>query len=225
LETELAFGEVSFGDSICRHSSSASVFDNPVSQLVCDALVAYYSYYSILQAIYDFDNRSQEFRARRYSQTYSPSFLILLVACYSGDIIFLQQALNDERIFRENTSYDTLVSSCLRIVAQQGHPHVMEYLLDTGFDVNHIGTDYLSAIVPAARGGNRHLLEMLLRPAYGLKRSGDQYTFALYVRLITMTPPYDSRTSKHCIWPQRSCLSPELEKIYCSEPAVVMIWR
>ena len=56
----------------------------------------------------------------------------------------------------------------------------MQYLLDAGFDVNHIGTGYISAIVPAAEGGNRHLLELLLRPEYGLKRSGDQYMFALH---------------------------------------------
>jgi hypothetical protein len=165
----------------CYHySSSASVFDNPVSELVCDALVAYYSPCFILQAIYDFNDRSQEFCGRNYYQTYSPSFLILLTACYSGDIIFLQQALNDERIFRENTGYHTLVSSCLRVVSQQGHLRVMQYLLDAGFDVNHIGIDHISAIVTAAEEGNQHLLELLLRPEYGLKRSGDQYKFALY---------------------------------------------
>jgi hypothetical protein len=162
------------------HSSSASVFDNPVSGLVCDALVAYYSPYSILRAIYDFNDRSQEFCGRNYYQTYSPSFLILLAACYSGNIIFLQQALNDERIFRENTDYHTLVSSCPRVVSQQGHLRVMQYLLDAGFDVNHIDINRVSAILAAARGSNQHLLELLLRPEYGLKRSGDQYKFALH---------------------------------------------
>ena len=168
----------------CHHylcpSSSTSVFDNPVSELVCDALVAYYSPYSILQAIYYFNDRSQEFCQRNHYPTYSPSFLILLAACYSGDIIFLQQALNDERIFRENTGYHDLVSSCLRVVSQQGHLRVMQYLLDAGFDVNHIGIDRTSAIAIAAEGSNQHLLELLLRPEYGLKRSGDQYKFALH---------------------------------------------
>ena len=55
----------------------------------------------------------------------------------------------------------------------------MQYLLDAGFDVNHIG-ERTSAIAEAAEGGNQHLLELLLRPEYGLKRSGDQYMFALY---------------------------------------------
>jgi hypothetical protein len=168
----------------CYHylcpSSSTSVFDNPVSELVCDALVAYYSPYSILQAIYNFNDRSQEFCQRNHYPTYNPSFLILLAACYSGDIIFLQQALNDERIFRENTGYHSLVSSCLRVVSQQGHLRVMQYLLDAGFDVNHIGIDRTSAIAIAAEGSNQHLLELLLRPEYGLKRSGDQYKFALH---------------------------------------------
>ena len=36
-----------------------------------------------------------------------------------------------------------------------------------------------SAIVMAAQESNQHLLELLLRPEYGLKRSGDQYKFAL----------------------------------------------
>jgi hypothetical protein len=168
----------------CYHylcpSSSTSVFDNPVSELVCDALVTYYYPQFILDAIYDFDDRSQEFHYRNHYPTYSPSFLILLAACYSGDIIFLQQALNDERIFRENTGYHNLVSSCLRVVSQQGHLRVMQYLLDAGFDVNHIGFNYGSAIIIAADGGNQHLLELLLRPEYGLKRSGDQYKFALH---------------------------------------------
>ena len=56
----------------------------------------------------------------------------------------------------------------------------MQYLLDAGFDVNHIGIDHVSAILTAARGSNQHLLELLLRPEYGLKRSGDQYKFALH---------------------------------------------
>ena len=77
----------------------------------------------------------------------TPSFLILLAACYSGDIIFIQHALNDERIFRENTGYHNLVSSCLRVVSQQGHLWVMQYLLDAGFDVNHIGANHVSAVL------------------------------------------------------------------------------
>ena len=142
--------------------------------------MAYYSPCSILEAIYDFNDRSREFCGRNHYQTYSPSFLILIAACYSGDISFLQQALNDKRIFRENTGYHTLVSSCLVVVSQQGHLRVMQYLLDAGYDVNHIGIDHTSAIEAAAREGNQHLLELLLRSEYGLKRSGDQYKFALY---------------------------------------------
>jgi hypothetical protein len=162
------------------HPSSTTIFDNPVSELVCDALVAYHSPSSILLAIYDFNDRSQEFCYRNSYRTYSPSFLILLGACYSGDINFLQQALIDERIFRENTAYHTLVSSCLRVVSQQGHLHSMQLLLEAGFDVNHIGIDRESAIETAASGCNHHLLELLLRPEYGLKCSGDQYKFALH---------------------------------------------
>jgi hypothetical protein len=105
---------------------SGSFFDNPVSCLVCDSLVAYHTPYNILGAIYDFDCRSREFPCREYHQTYSPSFLIVLAACYSGDMIFLQEALNDERISAENIRFPLLVSSCLRVVSQQGDLHIMK---------------------------------------------------------------------------------------------------
>ena len=141
--------------------------------------MAYYSPGNILQAIYDFNDRSQKFGKRDYYPTHSASFLILLTAYYSGDITFLGQALNDQRIFRESTSYHNLVSSCLRVVPQQGHLRVLQYLLGAGFDVNHIGNSHRSAIFMAARESNQLMLEILLRPEYGLKRSGDQYKFAL----------------------------------------------
>lgn len=95
-------------------------------------------------------------------------------------MIFLQEALNEERISAENIGFPLLVSSCLRVVSQQGHLHIMQYLLDAGFDVNHISFN-TSAIVTTARGGNQRLLELLLRPEFGLIRSGNQYTDALHV--------------------------------------------
>lgn len=141
--------------------------------------MAYYRPCSILEAIYDFNDQSREYCQRNVYQTYSPSFLIVLAACYSGDVVFLRQALNDERVFRENAGYHDLVSSCLSMIAQRGYLRVTQYLLGSGFDVNHTGIGNRCAVVTAAREGNQQVLKLLLRPEYGLKRTGDRYMSAL----------------------------------------------
>lgn len=163
--------------------SASSILNNPISELVCDALVAYYDPCGILSALYNLD-KSQKFYERNYYSTYCPSFLILISACYSGDIDSVQQVLSDEQALRENclsenTSFHGLVSSCLRVVSQQNHVHIMQYLLDAGYDVNHIGIGWSTAIQTAAREGSRQIIDLLLRPESGLNRSDHQYRLAL----------------------------------------------
>lgn len=181
-----SFKEKARCDAYLCGSSFNSIFNNFVSQIVCDALVAYYGPDSILQAIFKTGRTFPGSYYRTHYATHSPSFLIILAACYSGDVNFLQQALDDAGIFKKTSNYYSLISSCLSVACQQGHLCVTQFLLDDGFDINHIGLHHTSAILAAAKNGNHDLLELLLRPQYGLNCWGDpenlsnnSYKFAL----------------------------------------------
>lgn len=156
----------------------APIFDNPVSDFVCDAVVAYWQSSGILDAIYEFRDQFN-FWKRDSHPAYKPSFLIFLAACCAGEIPLVQQALNDGRIFNDDAKCHALISSCLTVVAARGHTHVTQFLLDAGYDANHVhhGT---CAVRKAAWMGNHDLLKLLLHPKYGLKRSGEQYRCAIF---------------------------------------------
>ena len=157
-----------------HHSSRTSVLGDPISGLVCDAIVAYHRPREILGSLCELD----KILAGRHNPFWRDTAHIIqvLAACYLGDIGVLHTVVGDDGNLAKDPDHYSLVLPGLMLVAQQGHVHMMRYLLNAGFDVN----DAASVIHAAARSGSYELLDLLLCPTYGLKREAYHYLNALH---------------------------------------------
>ena len=156
------------------------MLDHPISGLVCDAVVAYHNPRTILSLLCDLDKVLAKDNRDNPFWRDTAHFLQVLAACYLGDIGVLHKVVGDDGNLAKVAEHRSLVLPGLMLVALQGHVHMMQYLLDAGFDVNDTAYARTGVIDAAARSGSYELLDMLLCPRYGLKREGPHYLNALH---------------------------------------------
>ena len=162
-----------------HHSSRTSVLDNPITGLVCDAIVAYHTPCEILSSLCDLEKVLAKYGRYNLFREQTAHFLQGLAACYLGDIGILHQVVGDDGNLAKGPDHHSSVLPGLKLVARQGHVHMMRYLLNAGLDVNNTASKRSSVIDAAARSGSYELLDLLLCPGYGLKREGFHYLNAL----------------------------------------------